>query len=83
MNAHLHAHILNAYLSRVTHKDLQRILDADAECWRAQANYGTNEQLRVQENFRVVVFDTINNMLAHDKEIITKIVKEVVQETEV
>jgi len=40
-----HARILNAYLSRLTNKDLAAILEADNHCWHAQLNYGNSGQL--------------------------------------
>jgi hypothetical protein len=78
MNISEHARILSAYLTRLTHKDLERILEADAECWRAQANYGTNEQLRVQDKFRAVVLEAMGNMLTHDRDNIAQVVQKVV-----
>jgi len=78
MNVSEHARILSAYLTRLTHQDLERILEADAECWKAQSNYGTNEQLRVQDKFRSIVLEAMGNMLAHDRDNIAQVVQKVV-----
>jgi len=78
MNVSEHARILSAYLSRLSRKDLERILEADAKCWHASQNNGTNEQIRVQDQFNGVVLEAVGNMLAHDREIITTIVTKIV-----
>jgi hypothetical protein len=78
MNVSEHARILSAYLSRLSRKDLERILEADAKCWHASQNNGTNEQIRVQDQFNGVVLEAMGNMLAHDRQNITTIVNKIV-----
>jgi hypothetical protein len=78
MNVSEHARILSAYLSRLTRKDLERILEADAKCWKASQNGGTSEQMRVQAQFNGVVLEAMGNMLWHDRQNITNIVNKIV-----
>ena len=78
MNVSEHARILSAYLSRLTRKDLERILEADAKCWHASQNGGTSEQMRVQAQFNGVVLEAMGNMLWHDRQNITNIVNKIV-----
>jgi len=78
MNISEHARILSAYLRRLNKKDLDRIIKADAKCWYASQNNGTNEQIKVQNEFDSVILDIMGNMLSHDRENITTIVAKIV-----
>jgi len=78
MNISEHARILSAYLRRLNKKDLDRIIKADAKCWYASQNNGTNEQIKVQNEFDGVILDIMGNMLSHDRENITTIVAKIV-----
>jgi DNA-binding GntR family transcriptional regulator len=78
MNVSEHARILSAYLSRLTRKDFERILEADAKWRHACQNNGTNEQIRVQDQFNGVVLEAMGNMLAYDRQNITTIVNKIV-----
>ena len=78
MNVSEHARILSAYLSRLTRKDFERILEADAKWRHACQNNGTNEQIRLQGKFDGVVLEAMGNMLAYDRQNITTIVNKIV-----
>lgn len=78
MNISEHARILYAYLGRLTTKDLEAMLEADKQCWLASQNYGINEQIKRQNEYMGVVLDAMGNMATHDKDIIVKIVTDIV-----
>lgn len=65
-----HAVILNAYLSRLTLGDLKAITQA-AENWTyAALHHGNSSQLEAQAAFFAVICNAVNNITAHDIEII-------------
>ena len=72
-----HARILNAYLSRLTNKDLAAILEADNHCWHAQLNYGKSGQLEAQSKFYDVVSKAVDNITDYDLTIIEIITEQV------
>lgn len=78
MNISEHARILYAYLGRLSTKDLEAILEADKKCWLASQNYGITEQIKRQNEYMGVVLDAMGNMMPHDKDIIVKIVTDIV-----
>jgi hypothetical protein len=78
MNISEHSRIIYAYLARMKTKDLEAILEADKKCWLASQNNGIIEQIKRQNEFMGVVLDAMGNMMAHDKDIITKIVTDIV-----
>jgi len=72
-----HARILNAYLSRLTNKDLEAILKADNDCWHAQLNYGNSGQLQTQSRFYEVVSQAVDNITDYDLTLIEQITEKV------
>ena len=72
-----HARILNAYLSRLTNKNLAAILEADNHCWHAQLNYGNSGQLEAQSKFYDVVSKAVDNITDYDLTIIETITEQV------
>jgi len=71
-----HKRILNAYLSRLSTQQLENILNADKQCWYAQANYGNSAQLEAQVNFYDVVCKAVDSLIEHDVSIIESILGE-------
>ena len=72
-----HARILNAYLSRLTNKDLAAILEADNHCWHAQLNCGNSGLLEAQSKFYDVVSKAVDNITDYDLTIIEIITEQV------
>jgi hypothetical protein len=71
-----HKRILNAYLSRLSTKQLENILNADKECLQAAMNYGNRAQLDAQVNFYDVVCKAVDSMIEHDLSIVESILNE-------
>jgi hypothetical protein len=71
-----HKRILNAYLSRLSTKQLENILNADKQCLQAQANYGNSAQLEAQVNFYDVVCKAVDSLIEHDLSIVESILGE-------
>ena len=71
-----HKRILNAYLSRLSTKQLENILNADKQCWHAQLNYGNSGQLKAQADFYTVVSKAVDSMLEHDLDYVVKVINE-------
>ena len=68
-----HADILNAYLSRLTLGDL-RALTVHAERWtQAYLNGNSASQAGEQAAFYACVCNAVNNITAHDLEIIERV----------
>jgi hypothetical protein len=65
-----HAYILNAYLSRLKHSDLENILMHDKRCLHASMNLGNSAQLDAQAGFYGAVANAVNNLIKHDKVLI-------------
>jgi len=72
-----HARILNAYLSRLTNKDLEAIFKADNDCWHAQLNYGNSGQLQAQSRFYEAVSQAVDNITDYDLTLIEQITEKV------
>jgi hypothetical protein len=71
-----HKRILNAYLSRLSTKQLENILNADIQCLHAQANDGNSAQLEAQVNFYDVVCKAVDSLIEHDLSIVESILNE-------
>jgi len=71
-----HKRILNAYLSRLSTKQLENILNADKECLQAAMNYGNRAQLDAQVNFYDVVCKAVDSMIEHDLSIVESVLNE-------
>jgi len=78
MNISEHARILSAYLSRLTRKDLDRIMAAEQRWSGSVLNSNSSRQLELQAEFNGVILDVMGNMLQHDKQNITNIVTKIV-----
>ena len=78
MNISEHARILSAYLSRLTRKDLDRIMAAEQRWSSSVLNSNSSRQLELQAEFNGVILDVMGNMLQHDKQNITNIVTKIV-----
>jgi len=75
MNVDQHADILYAYLVRLTLDDLQEIVEAERNAWRAQANYGMSGQIAEQNAAREVVRAAVGRMLASDRANVETIIR--------
>jgi len=71
-----HKRILNAYLSRLSTKQLENILNADKKCLQAAMNYGNRAQLDAQVNFYDVVCKAVDSMIEHDLSIVESVLNE-------
>jgi hypothetical protein len=56
----LHAIVVNLRLS-----DLEKIVEAEQICWKAQANWGMNAQIDAQNDLEKIVIQSIENMSKH------------------
>jgi len=70
-----HAAILFAYLSRITHADIENILERDKVCLHAAMNLGNSAQLSAQAGMYAAVANAVNNLIKHDVELIEHEVK--------
>ena len=70
-----HAAILFAYLSRITHADMENILERDKVCLHAAMNLGNSAQLSAQAGMYAAVANAVNNLIKHDVELIEHEVK--------
>jgi hypothetical protein len=71
-----HTRILNAYLARLTTKDLENIVQANNDWQHSAINHGNNTQLKAQENFMAAISQAISNVIQHDIINIEKIILE-------
>jgi hypothetical protein len=70
-----HAAILFAYLSRITHADIENILERDKACLHAAMNLGNSAQLSAQAGMYAAVANAVNNLIEHDVALIDKTLK--------
>ena len=71
-----HAKIFNAYLSRISLKDLEKISEAAKKSWIASSNYSISTQMRYQqEEFDLVEEILSKNFLKSDLFLIEEIVE--------
>ena len=71
-----HAKIFNAYLSRISLKDLEKISEAAKKSWIASFNYSISTQMRYQqEEFDLVEEILSKNFLKSDLFLIEEIVE--------
>lgn len=75
-----HTRILNAYLARLTVKDLEKIVQANNDWQHSALNHGNNTQLKAQENLMAAISHAISNVIQHDIINIEKIISEEVAE---
>jgi hypothetical protein len=75
-----HTRILNAYLARLTTKDLEKIMQANNDWQHSALNHGNTTQLKAQENFMAAISHAISNVIQHDIINIEKIILEEVAE---
>jgi hypothetical protein len=75
-----HTRILNAYLSRLTTNDLERILQEHHAWQQVAANHSNAMQLKAQENFNAIVKYSIGNLIQRDIINIEKAILEEVAE---
>jgi len=68
-----HAHILHAYLIRLSQDDLKQIYESQAKCWQAQSNNGANAQLQAQSDAYGVTLQVLTRMLPSDLENIERV----------
>ena len=61
-----HAAIFNAYLSRLSLKDIDSIHEAIRRCWIAQNNLGTASQLAYQNDQLEVVKEVLGKWMKSD-----------------
>jgi hypothetical protein len=78
MNVSEHARILSAYLSRLTRKDLEAIMEAEARWHHAAWNHSSSEAVALQNEFNGVVLEAVGNLLTYDRQNITNIVTKIV-----
>jgi len=78
MNVSEHARILSAYLSRLTRKDLEAIMEAEARWHYAAWNHSSSEAVALQNEFNGVVLEAVGNLLTYDRQNITTIVTKIV-----
>ena len=78
MNVSEHSRILSAYLSRLTRKDLEAIMEAEARWHYAAWNHSSSEAVALQNEFNGVVLEAVGNLLTYDKKNITTIVTKIV-----
>jgi hypothetical protein len=65
-----HAYILNAYLSRLKHSDLENILTQNKQWLHASMHLGNSSQIAAQAGFYGAVANAVNNLIKHDKVLI-------------
>lgn len=71
-----HAKIFNAYLSRISLKDVEKINEAIKKSWIASSNYSISTQMRYQqEEFDLVEEILSKNFLKSDLFLIEEIVE--------
>ena len=68
-----HAHILNAYLIRLTRADLENILHQEKQWTHAMLNQGLHAQIQCQAGFYGAVANAVNNLLKNDVALIEKV----------
>jgi len=69
-----HAVILNAYLSRLTHADIENLLMHDKKRVHAMLNLGNTGQAQAQAGFYAAVCNAVNNLLKHDVMLIENVI---------
>lgn len=69
-----HSEILNAYISRLTLADLENLAKQSRACTHAAMNLGNSAQIEAQAGLYAAVCNAVDNLIRHDKEIISKIV---------
>lgn len=73
-----HAKIFNAYLSRISLKDVEKINEAIKKSWIASSNYSISTQMRYQqEEFDLVEEILSKNFLKSDLFLIEEIVEKI------
>jgi hypothetical protein len=75
MNDYNHVQILNAYISRLTLADINNISKHIERCVNAQLNNSNSTQLKEQAGLYAAVCNTINNLIKHDKALISDVIK--------
>jgi hypothetical protein len=75
MNDYNHVQILNAYISRLTLADINNIGKHVERCVNAQLNNSNSTQLKEQAGLYAAVCNTINNLIKHDKALISDVIK--------
>ena len=75
MNDYNHVQILNAYISRLTLADINNISDHMERCVNAQLNNSNSTQLKEQAGLYAAVCNSINNLIKHDKILISDFIK--------
>ncbi len=78
MTRYKHAEVLNAYLSRMTTRDIEAIAEKMKEWGYAGQNLGNSSQLQAQYAFSEAVTKAVNNMISRDIEIVESKLKEAV-----
>lgn len=73
-----HVLILDAYIARLTISDLEKIVEAKKASAQAALNYGNRAQLEAMANRTQVVRDSMGNMIQWDRDIISRVVNNVV-----
>ena len=71
-----HAHILNAYVSRLTLNQIEQLAQDARDCAHAAMNLGQRSQLAAQESMEQNIQKAISHMLKHDKGIVEKMMRE-------
>lgn len=61
-----HAAIFNAYLSRLSLKDMERINEAVKRSWHASLNLGLNAQIKAQNDQLEVVKEVLGKWMNSD-----------------
>lgn len=73
-----HAKIFNAYLSRISLKDLEKICEVAKKSWIASSNYSISTQMRYQQDeFNLVEEILSKSFLKSDLFLIEEIVEKI------
>ena len=75
MDDYNHVQILNAYISRLTLADINNISDHMGRCVNAQLNNSNSTQLKEQARLYAAVCNSINNLIKHDKALISDVIE--------
>ena len=75
MNDYNHVQILNAYISRLTLADINDISAHMERCVNAQLNNSNSTQLKEQAGLYAAVCNSINNLIKHDKALISDVIE--------
>lgn len=70
-----HSRILNAYISRLTLADLEALTERASAATHAGLNLGIRAQIDAQAGLYAAVCQTVENLNAHDKRLISEIIE--------